>query len=118
MKKKNNLPIIALVAIGAFLLFSQKPADKQGSVEKTTSQVFKDMKKAYGVVFSSASSEVLSKGLGTDRQLLEFVKPKIEQARKDSQKAFDSMCEESLPETFEGKEKEVADFLNRVARSW
>jgi hypothetical protein len=76
------------------------------------------MKKSYGATFSEAANEVQNKRLQTDRQLLDYVKPKIEAARKEAQAPFDAMCEKELPESFVGKEADVAELLRRIARSW
>jgi hypothetical protein len=102
------------------MLFRQQDAkpDALPSVEKTTVSVFKDMRKSYGATFNDAANEVESKRLQSDRQLLDFVKPKIEAARKEAQSPFDAMCERELPESFLGKEAEVAALLRRIAKSW
>jgi hypothetical protein len=113
------LPWAIIVVLGVWIYRSNPTSDiPSKSVEKTTSQVFPAMRKAYGDVFSQAASEVADKGLVTDRQLLEFIKPKIELARKTAQADFDKLCEESIPETFDGVESEVVAFLRRVAKSW
>lgn len=113
------LPWAIIVVLGVWIYRSNPTSDVPSkSVEKTTSQVFPAMRKAYGEVFSQAANEVADKGLVTDRQLLEFIKPKIELARKTAQADFDKLCEESIPETFDGVESEVVAFLRRVAKSW
>jgi hypothetical protein len=76
------------------------------------------MKKSYGATFNDAANEVSEKRLQSDRQLLDYVKPKIEAARKEAQAPFDAMCEKELPESFVGKEADVAALLRRIARSW
>ena len=110
----------AIVIVMGVMLFRQQEAkpDALPSVEKTTSSVFKDMRKSYGAAFNDAANEVESKRLQSDRQLLDFVKPKIEVARKDAQAPFDAMCERELPESFVGKESDVAALLRRIAKSW
>ena len=42
----------------------------------------------------------------------------IEAARKEAQAPFDAMCEKELPESFVGKEADVAALLRRIAKSW
>lgn len=113
------LPWAVAIVLGV-MLFRQQDAkpDASPSVEKTTSSVFKDMRKSYGAAFNDAANEVESKRLQSDRQLLDFVRPKIEAARKEAQAPFDSMCERELPESFLGKEAEVAALLRRIAKSW
>ena len=61
---------------------------------------------------------ILLQRLQSDRQLLDFIRPKIEAARKEAQAPFDAMCEQELPESFLGKEAEVAALLQRIAKSW
>ena len=113
------LPWAVAIVFGV-MLFRQQDAkpDVSPSVEKTTSSVFNDMRKSYGAAFNDAANEVDAKRLQSDRQLLEFVKPKIEAARKEAQAPFDAMCEKELPESFVGKEADVAALLRRIAKSW
>ena len=113
------LPWAIIVVLGVWIYRSNPSSDVQSkSIEKTTSQVFPAMRKAYGNVFGEAATEVEAKKITTDRQLLDFIKPKIESARKASQADFDELCEESIPELFDGVESEVVAFLRRVAKSW
>ena len=116
---KKYLPWAVAIVLGV-MLFRQQDAkpDASPTVEKTTSSVFKDMRKSYGATFNDAANEVESKRLQSDRQLLDFVRPKIEAARKEAQAPFDAMCEKELPESFLGKEAEVAALLRRIAKSW
>jgi hypothetical protein len=113
------LPWLIVAGLG-YMLWVKKPDDSPtpASVEKTTSQVFSEMRTSYGATFSEAATEVQNKRLQTDRQLLDFVKPKIEAARKEAQAPFDAMCERELPESFVGKEADVAALLRRIEKSW
>ena len=113
------LPWAVAIVLGV-MLFRQQEAkpDASPSVEKTTASVFKDMRKSYGAAFNDAANEVDAKRLQSDRQLLEFVKPKIEAARKEAQAPFDAMCEKELSESFVGKEADVAALLRRISKSW
>lgn len=113
------LPWAVAIVLGV-ILFRQQDAkpDASPSVEKTTASVFKDMRKSYGATFNDAANEVESKRLQSDRQLLDFVRPKIEAARKEAQSPFDAMCEKEFPESFVGKEADVAALLRRIAKSW
>jgi len=113
------LPWAIVVVLGIWIYRGNSSSDvTNSSIEKTTSQVFPAMRKAYGNVFAEAATEVEAKKIATDRQLLDFIKPKIEAARKASQVDFDKACEESIPEAFDGVESEVASFLKRIAKSW
>jgi hypothetical protein len=121
----SYLPWI-VVAVLAYMLW-QKPADNPSppapinqSVEQVTKAVFTDMRSGYAAAFGEAAKQVEDKGLATDRQLLEFVRPKVEEARKNAQSKFDAMVEANIPEKFESASEvaAVADFLKRVARSW
>ena len=113
------LPWLLVAGLG-YMLWVKKPDDSPAtpSVEKITSQVFSEMRKSYGATFNDAANEVESKRLQSDHQLLDFVKPKIEAARKEAQAPFDAMCERELPESFVGKEADVAALLRRIAKSW
>lgn len=116
---KKYLPWAIIIVLGVWIYRSNPTSDVPSkSIEKTTSQVFPAMRKAYGNVFGEAATEVEAKKITTDRQLLDFIKPKIESARKASQADFDKLCEESIPESFDGVESEVVAFLRRVAKSW
>ena len=116
---KKYLPWAIIVVLGVWIYRSSPPSDVVGqSIEKTTSQVFPAMRKAYKDVFAEAATEVEAKKIITDRQLLDFIKPKIESARKASQADFDKLCEDSIPESFSEVESEVASFLRRISKSW
>ena len=116
---KKYLPWAIIVVLGVWIYRSSPPSDVVGpSIEKTTSQVFPAMRKSYADVFAEAATEVEAKSITTDRQLLDFIKPKIESARKASQADFDKLCEESIPESFNEVESEVASFLKRISKSW
>jgi hypothetical protein len=113
------LPWAIIVVLGIWIYRGNSPSDVVGpSIEKTTSQVLPAMRKAYADVFAEAATEVEAKKITTDRQLLDFIKPKIESARKASQSDFDKLCEESIPESFSEVESEVASFLKRISKSW
>ena len=113
------LPWAIIVVLGVWIYRSNPSSDVPSkSIERTTSQVFPAMRKAYGDVFAEAATEVEAKKITTDRQLLDFIKPKIESARKASQADFDKLCEESIPESFLEVESEVASFLKRISKSW
>lgn len=113
------LPWAIIVVLGIWIYRGNSSSDVTNpSIERTTSQVFPAMRKAYGDVFAEAASEVEAKKITTDRQLLDFIKPKIESARKASQADFDKSCEESIPESFNEVESEVASFLKRISKSW
>lgn len=113
------LPWAIIVVLGVWIYRSNPNSDVPSkSIEKTTSQVFPAMRKAYKDVFAEAATEVEAKKITTDRQLLDFIKPKIELARKASQADFDKLCEESIPESFNEVESEVASFLKRISKSW
>lgn len=116
---KKYLPWAIIIVLGVWIYRSSPQSDVVGpSIEKTTSQVFPAMRKAYVDVFAEAATEIEAKKITTDRQLLDFIKPKIESARKASQADFDKLCEESIPESFSEVESEVASFLRRISKSW
>ena len=90
------------------------------NVESITKSVFADMKKAYAATFEEAANKVSSKELTSDRSLLDFVRPKIEEGRKSAQQKFDAMVEKNIPEKFDSAQgvADVVTFLRRVSRSW
>jgi len=110
--------VIAIMAIAYFYNKNDIKVDKSKSVESITSSVFKDQRALLRAIFDDAAKKVESKEIKTDRQLLELIKPQAESARMQSKKTFDAMIEERIPESFDGKELEVASLLRKVARSW
>jgi hypothetical protein len=113
----NKLLPWAIVAVLGFMLLKNNQVGSS-DVEKATSQVFVDMRKGYSDVFKEAASEVEGKKIQTDRQLLDYVKVRIEEARKKAQIPFDAVCEKEIPESFLGKEAEVSSLLMRISKSW
>lgn len=74
--------------------------------------------KGFEEAFNEAATKVESKQIKTDRELLEFVKPLTTKARLEANKPFDVLLETQIPESFSGKEVEIATLLRRIAKSW
>lgn len=115
---KSVLPYAVIVAMLVFY-FEKQQADKPAeSVSAITASVLRDQRKAYAGIFEEAAKQVETKAITTDRQLLEWIKPKTEAARLEARKPFDAMIEASIPESFDGHESEVSSLLRKVATSW
>ena len=93
-----------------------KPADP--TLIDVVQKVLPTQAKGFEEAFNEAATKVESKQIKTDRELLEFVKPLTTKARLEANKPFDVLLETQIPESFSGKEVEIATFLRRVAKSW
>jgi len=124
----SYLPWVIVVVL-AWMLWSKQdvapvppgPVDPVvKNVEAITKSVFTDMKKNYAATFEEAAKQVSNKELTSDRSLLDFVKPRIEEGRKSAQAKFDAMVEANIPEKFSSDTEvaRVADFLSRIGKSW
>ena len=123
----NWVPWIIAAFLG-YLLWQDKQVPKPDpvpppvveNVESITKSVFADMKKAYAATFEEAAQRVSSKELTSDRSLLDFVRPKIEEGRKSAQQKFDAMVESNIPTEFasDAEVARVAGFLRRISKSW
>ena len=114
-------PLLPYAVIAGMLIFyfGKQQADKPTeSVSATTASVFREQRKAYAGIFEEAAKQVDAKTITTDRQLLEWIKPRTEAARLEARKPFDAMIEASIPESFDGHEAEVSSILKKVSKSW
>jgi len=116
---KSFLPYAVIAGMLVFYFGQQQQPDKQSkSAESITASVFKAQRKAYAEIFEEAAKQVDAKSITTDRQLLDWIKPKTEAARLEARKPFDAMIEASIPESFDGHGTEVSSLLRKVAKSW
>lgn len=122
----NWMPWV-IIAVLLYLLWQDKKGDDPvpppapvENVESITKSVFADMRKSYAATFEEAAKQVSDKTLTSDRSLLDFVRPKIEQGRKDAQAKFDAMVEANIPQEFasDAEVARVAGFLRRIGKSW
>lgn len=95
-----------------------KSKPKDSTVIEEVRKVLPAQAKGFEEAFNEAASKVESKQIKTDRELLEFVKPLTTKARLEANKPFDVLLETQIPESFSGKEAEIATLLRRIAKSW
>ena len=92
------------------------------SIEKETKAILAKIRTENARIFLEAADKVESGTILTDKALFDFVRPATEAARKEANKPFDVSLDASLPRnedgSFSGKEKEAANLLRKVARSW
>jgi hypothetical protein len=122
------LPWIVVAVLG-YLLFVRQPSPAPGpddnkpapvvvSIESTVKQVKADQLKALATSFETLASEVEAGRFRYSRELLEYMKPLTKEAREASNKPFDLMIGQMIPDELAGKEKQVADDLRKVAKAW
>lgn len=68
--------------------------------------------------FEDAAKQVESGKFKFARELLEYMQPLTKSAREQSNKPFDLMIGQIVPDELSGKEKQVADDLRKVAKAW
>lgn len=97
---------------------NDEPKPNDLTVIDVVQKVLPAQAKGFEEAFNEAAAKVESKQIKTDRELLEFVKPLTLKARLEANRPFDVLLETQIPETFAGKEAEVATLLRRIAKSW
>jgi hypothetical protein len=102
------------------LLVPAKPsvAPNGSGAQAVTAKVFPSLKTEYKKLCVEAAALVESKELANEESLLKWLAPKTGAARDASFGQFYAMMDKQLPTTFEGKEKEVAEFLRKVGEAW
>ena len=68
--------------------------------------------------FEDAAKQVEAGKFKFARDLLEYMQPLTKSAREQSNKPFDLMIGQIVPDELSGKEKQVADDLRKVAKAW
>ena len=68
--------------------------------------------------FEDAAKQVEAGKFKFARELLEYMQPLTKSAREQSNKPFDLMIGQIVPDELAGKEKQVADDLRKVAKAW
>lgn len=123
--KQNWIPWAAMAALLAYVLYTRQPSDNSGpqpqptvSVEATVKSVKAANAKALSDAFEDAANQVEQGKFKFARELLEYMQPITKAAREQSNKPFDLMIGQTIPDEFAGKEKEVAAELRRIAKAW
>lgn len=122
------LPWVA-VAVLAYFLFNKpttvEPVDPtptpiveridiNGTVKSVKAANFQSLSDA----FEDAAKQVEAGKFKYARELLEYMQPITKSAREQSNKPFDWMIGQLIPDELAGKEKQVADDLRKVAKAW
>ena len=122
------LPWVA-VAVMAYFLFANKqqptvdPVTPPSPVERidingTVKAVKAASVQALSDAFEDAAKQVEAGKFKFARELLEYMQPITKSAREQSNKPFDLMIGQIVPDELAGKEKQVADDLRKVAKAW
>jgi len=124
------LPWVA-VAVMAYFLFNKPVAvepvdptptptpiveriDINGTVKSVKAANLQSLSDA----FEDAAKQVEAGKFKFARELLEYMQPITKSAREQSNKPFDLMIGQLIPDELTGKEKQVADDLRKVAKAW
>lgn len=131
--KPNYLPWIAVAGLLVYLVWIRnpqaptpgpgpEPKPTPSQLAEVTKSVLPTLKQSFRDVFNDAAAKVESGELKSDQELFDFVQPATRTAREAASKPFDSQLDLSLPRnddgTFTGHEKEAADLLRKIAKSW
>lgn len=88
------------------------------SYEDATKAFFTKYRSASRQVYLDAAAKVEAKELKSDRAFFDYMRPLMIKARTESAKDFDVLCERDIPESFEGKEAEVAALIRKIGEAW
>ena len=110
--------LVAFLVVG-YILFNlpAKPSVEPG-LSGETSKVFPALKANYKALCLEAADLVERKELANEEQLAKWLAPKTGAARDSAFAGFYKHLNESIPVEFDGKEKEVASTLRRIAEAW
>ena len=122
------LPWVA-VAVLAYFLFNKpvvvEPVDptptpivERIDINGTIKSVKAANLQSLSDAFEDAAKQVESGRFKFARELLEYMQPITKSAREQSNKPFDLMIGQLIPDELTGKEKQVADDLRKVAKAW
>lgn len=122
------LPWVA-VAVLAYFLFNKpttvEPVDptptpivERVDINGTIKSVKAANLQSLSDAFEDAAKQVESGKFKFARELLEYMQPITKSAREQSNKPFDLMIGQLIPDELAGKEKQVADDLRKVAKAW
>lgn len=122
------LPWVA-VAVLAYFLFNKpttvEPVDptptpivERIDINGTVKSVKAANLQSLSDAFEDAAKQVESGKFKFARELLEYMQPITKSAREQSNKPFDLMIGQLIPDELTGKEKQVAEDLRKVAKAW
>ena len=122
------LPWVA-VAVLAYFLFNKpttvEPVDptptpivERIDINGTVKSVKAANLQSLSDAFEDAAKQVEAGKFKYARELLEYMQPITKSAREQSNKPFDLMIGQLIPDELAGKEKQVADDLRKVAKAW
>lgn len=120
-KPQDSSLMLLLAGVAVILLLAPaKPsAGPNGSgPQAVTANVFPSLKVEYKKLCVEAAALVERKELANEESLLKWLAPRTGAARDASFGQFYQMMDKQLPTTFEGKEREVAEFLRKVGEAW
>lgn len=120
---KQDNSIIWLIGIAAvvFLLAQPSKTPSPGpslSIAGETSKVFPSLRTSYQAICKEAAGLVRSKTLADEESLIKWLAPKTDAARSASFASFYKRLDADVPTTFEGKEEQVARYLEQIAGAW
>jgi len=123
--KPINWNIIVIASLGVFVWYQSRntptvePKPKPTpTIEATVKDVKNENLKQLSKAFSDAATQVENKKFQYARELLEYMQSITKAAREQSNKPFDLMLGQMIPDELVGHEKEVADGLRRIAAAW
>lgn len=119
-KQDNSIILLVGLAAVVFLLAqpSKSPSPGASSIAGETSKVFPSLRTSYQAICKEAAGLVRSKTLADEEALLKWLAPKTGAAREASFASFYKRLDTDMPTTFEGKEEQVARYLEQIAGAW
>lgn len=120
-KQDNSIILLVGIASVVFLLAQPQknsPSPGPSSIAGETSKVFPSLRTSYQAICKEAAGLVRNKTLADEEALLKWLAPKTGAAREASFASFYRRLDQDMPTTFEGKEEQVARYLEQIAGAW
>ena len=117
--KEDNTFLFVAIAVAAVVLWNlPAKTSVEPGLSGETSKVFPALRANYKALCLEAADLVEQKKLANEEALAKWLAPKTGAARDSAFAGFYKQLNESIPVEFDGKEKEVASTLRRIAEAW
>jgi hypothetical protein len=117
--KEDNTGLLIAIAVAAVVLWNlPAKTSVEPGLSGETAKVFPALKANYKALCNEAADLVEKKQLANEEALLKWLAPKTGAARESAFAGFYKQLNEAIPVEFDGKEKEVASTLRRIAEAW
>jgi hypothetical protein len=117
--KEDYTGFFVAIAVAAVVLWNlPAKSSVEPGLSGETAKVFPALRANYKALCLEAATLIEAKQLANEEALLKWLAPKTGAARESAFAGFYKQLNDSIPVEFDGKEKEVASTLRRIAEAW